>query len=264
MTDQLVRGTDITFSIGTTRIVGPVDFHLSAGELVALVGPNGAGKSTLLASMAGDHHIGGHLEIAGSPIADLKPAELARLRAVLPQNPTISFPFRVHEVVRMGRTPWLSSSGTDDEAIVSEAMHATDVMHLSDRILSTLSGGEQARVALARILAQTTPILMLDEPTAALDIHHQEHTFELLRDRVDRGAAVVAVVHDLELAAAYSDRIVVLDAGRVAMDGPPEVALDAAVLSAVYQHDIEVIAHPRLGFPLVIPARRQKRIERCA
>lgn len=256
MTGPLVRATDLEFSIGNVRIIGPVDFRLDPGELVALVGPNGAGKSTLLASLAGDHRVRGDLEVAGKPISALNPGELARLRAVLPQNPTISFPFRVHEVVRMGRTPWSSSSDTDESTIVADAMAATDVEHLANRILSSLSGGEQARVALARILAQKTPILMLDEPTAALDIHHQEHTFELLRDRVDHGDAVVAVVHDLELAAAYADRIVLLDHGRVAIDGPPETALDATVLSEVYRHDIEVITHPRLGFPLVVPARR--------
>lgn len=257
MTDSLLRASALEFSTNGLRIVGPVDFHLESGELVALVGPNGAGKSTLLASLAGDHPIHGHLAIAGTPITDLDPCQLARTRAVLPQNPTISFPFRVHEVVRMGRTPWLSGSSTDDARVVADAMAATDVERLADRVLSSLSGGEQARVALARILAQTTPILMLDEPTAALDIHHQEHTFELLRDRVDQGDAVVAVVHDLELAAAYADRIVLLDGGRIVMDGPPGVALDAAVLSAVYRHDIEVISHPQLGFPLVVPARRQ-------
>lgn len=257
MTRPLIDAKDLEFWINEVRIVGPVDLRLDAGELVALVGPNGAGKSTLLACLAGDVHIRGDLRIQGSPITELNPGRLARLRAVLPQNPTISFPFRVHEVVRMGRTPWSTSRGSDDDRIVLDAMAATDVGHLAGRILSSLSGGEQARVSLARILAQETPILMLDEPTAALDIHHQEHTFELLRDRVDQGAAVIAVVHDLELAAAYADRVVLLDDGRVVMDGPPRTALDAAVLSEVYGHEIEVIDHPGLGFPLVIPTRRR-------
>jgi iron complex transport system ATP-binding protein len=228
-----------------------------AGELVALVGPNGAGKTTLLAALAGDvGRAAGRVEVDGAALEGWTPLDLARRRAVLPQQVQLGFPFLVEEVVAMGRSPW---AGTDaearDAAAVAAALQEADVAHLVGRRFPTLSGGERARVALARVLAQSTQLVLLDEPTAALDVHHQEVVLAALRRRVDGGAGVVVVLHDLDLAAAHADRVVVVARGRVAADGPPAAVLTGPRLSDVYAHPIEVLPHPRTGAPLVVPAR---------
>ncbi|HTO01188.1 MAG TPA: heme ABC transporter ATP-binding protein [Microthrixaceae bacterium] len=242
--------------VGERRIIGPLDFSVSSGEIVSIVGPNGVGKSTLLAALSGDMKFAGSVTLLGQPIQGLSATELAKLRAVLLQDSSVSFPFRVGEVVEMGRAPWRRSDRAEnDRDVVAKAMVSCDIAHLADRNIQMLSGGERARVALARTIAQETPVLLLDEPTAALDVHHQERTFELLRERAAHGVAVVVVVHDLGLAAAHSDRVVVLSDGLVAAEGAPETALDSEVLSRVYGHDVIVINHPQSPTPLVVPVR---------
>jgi iron complex transport system ATP-binding protein len=168
----------------------------------------------------------------------------------------MSFPFEVRAIVQMGRSPWAGSAAEDDDdSIVEAAMAEADVLDLADRRFPTLSGGEKARVALARVLAQGTQLLLLDEPTAALDLHHQEHVLTVARARVAAGLGAVVVLHDLGLAAAFADRVVVLSDGRVVADGPPVDVCTAALLSDVYRHEVEVLPHPRTGTPLVLPLR---------
>jgi iron complex transport system ATP-binding protein len=175
---------------------------------------------------------------------------------VLLQRIEISFPFTVGDVVRMGRSPWSGTNAEDDDdEAVAAAMAQTDVAHLAAREYPSLSGGERARAALARVLAQRTGILLLDEPTAALDLHHQELVMQVARDRSAGGAAVVVVAHDLGMAAAWADRVVILDRGTVAGDGPPGEVLSEALLGRVYHHDVEVIPHPRTGLPIIVPRR---------
>jgi iron complex transport system ATP-binding protein len=176
---------------------------------------------------------------------------------VLPQSTNLSFPFTVEEVVRMGRAPWTGARPEEDEAAVTEAMAATEVTAFAARPFSALSGGERARVALARVLAQRAPLLMLDEPTAALDLRHQELVLRLCRERARAGDAVVVVLHDLGLAAAYAHRVAVLRAGRVAADGPPEEIFTGSLLSEVYDQPVEVLPHPRTGAVLVLPVRER-------
>ncbi|MET7640848.1 heme ABC transporter ATP-binding protein [Streptomyces sp. NPDC005438] len=246
-----------TVRLGGRAVLDGVDLTLVPGEVLALVGPNGAGKSTLLAALAADTPVnGGSVHVAGRPAGEWTARELATRRAVLPQTATLAFPFTVEEVVRMGRAPW---SGTvredDDEAAVAEAMAATEVADFAARPFSSLSGGEAARVALARVLAQRTPVLLLDEPTAALDLRHQELVLRLCRERATEGDAVAVVLHDLALAAAYAHRVALLDAGRLTVAGPPGEVLDPGVLSRVYQHPVEVVRHPRTGARLVLPVR---------
>ncbi|MBO7938357.1 heme ABC transporter ATP-binding protein [Streptomyces sp. S9] len=245
--------------LGGRDVLCGVDVRVRAGEVLALVGPNGAGKSTLLAALAADlPAAAGTVRIHGRPAAGWSAPELALRRAVLPQAAVLSFPFTVADVVRMGRAPH-DSSPAEDEAVIAEAMAATEVTRFAARPFSALSGGERARVALARVLAQRAPLLLLDEPTAALDLKHQELVLRLCRERAREGDAVVVVLHDLGLAAAYAHRVAVLHEGRVAADGPPAEVFTGRLLSEVYDQPVEVLPHPRTGALLVTPERDLER-----
>ena len=252
-----MRATDITVERGGRTVLDGVNIDVRAGEVLALVGPNGAGKSTLLAALSGDQPVlAGTVELDGKPLTAWTTAEMSRRRAVLPQQHTVGFSFTARQVVRMGRAPWQRTpQSADDEKLIDECLDKCDVQHLADRPFSVLSGGERARVALARVLAQSTETVLLDEPTAALDLGHQEAVMQIARDRAADGAAVVVVLHDLGLAAAYSDRICVVENGRSAADGPPAEVLTEELLTRVYGHPVEVFAHPRSGATLVLPLR---------
>ncbi len=253
----VVRAHDVGVRIGAEQILDSVDLTVRVGELVALVGPNGAGKSTLLSVLAGDTTPErGTVVLDGADIGSWTHTELAMRRGVLPQQLTMAFPFTVRQTVEMGRAPWLGTPAEgDDEREIASAMEATDVAHLADRAFTSLSGGERARAGLARVIAQDTRLLLLDEPTAALDVRHQEQVLELVRARAREGAAAVVVLHDLGVAAAHADRVVVLTDGRPRADGDPDHVLTPGLLSDVYQHPIEVVRHPRTGALVVLPVR---------
>ncbi|MGO4105276.1 heme ABC transporter ATP-binding protein [Leifsonia sp. YAF41] len=248
----------VTVEIDGRRIIDAVSFTARAGEVHALIGPNGAGKSTLLGVIAGDQAASaGGVRINGLPLEEVSLRELARQRAVLLQDHTVFFGFTVRQVVEMGRAPWArTSQEDDDDSLVTAALSAADVRHLEHRRIPSLSGGERARAAFARVLAQNTGILLLDEPTAALDLGHQEAVLQVARDRARAGHAVVVVLHDLTLAAAWSDRITLLEQGRVVASGTPDEVLTAERISAVYRHPVEVIRHPSSDALLVVPVRR--------
>ncbi|HEX7739340.1 MAG TPA: heme ABC transporter ATP-binding protein [Marmoricola sp.] len=250
-----VRGVSLT--LDGQPVLRDVDLVIGPGELVALVGPNGAGKSSLLGVVVGDHRPDtGTVEFAGAPLAGLGAREAARQRSVLLQETRLAFGFRVEDVVRMGRTPWHRTPAEDsDDEMVATAMLRADVADLADRLFPTLSGGEKARVSFARVLAQATPLVLLDEPTAALDIRHQEQVLGVARSLADAGAAVGVVLHDLTLAAAWADRICVLSEGRVAADGAPVDVLVPDLLAEVYRHPVDVIVHD--GRPIVVPSRKE-------
>lgn len=237
-----------------------IDVSLEArpGEVHTLVGPNGAGKSTLLSVLSGDiTPDSGRVLVENRLLGAWSLRELARRRAVLLQQNAVFFPFTVREVVDMGRSPWVGTpQSDDDEPAVAEALAATSTLGFVDRHVPTLSGGERARVAFARVLAQRTGILLLDEPTAALDLRHQEQVLGVARARARGGDAVVVVLHDLTLAAAYSDAVTVLHAGRSAATGVPADVLTPELLSRVYEHEIEVLRHPATGAPIIQPVRR--------
>ncbi|MFJ8857157.1 heme ABC transporter ATP-binding protein [Streptomyces sp. NPDC102451] len=243
--------------LGRRPVLDSVELTVRAGEVLALVGPNGAGKSTLLSALAADLPVdSGEVRIDGRPASGWSAPELALRRAVLPQSAALAFPFPVEDVVRMGRAPWAGTAREDeDDAAVAGAMAATEVTEFAARPFSALSGGERARVALARVLAQRAPLLLLDEPTAALDLRHQELVLRICRERAAAGDAVVVVLHDLGLAAAYADRAVVLHGGRVAVAGPPAEVFTDTLLGEVYRQPVEVFPHPRTGVPLVVPHR---------
>jgi iron complex transport system ATP-binding protein len=263
-TPAVQRGAElraVTVEVAGRRILDRVDLQVGPGELVALIGPNGAGKSTALSVLAGDlPPTAGTALIDGVEAHRLRPIELGRRRAVLLQQKGVSFSYPVREVVAMGRTPWARTpeASRDDERI-ADALARTGVEHLVDRDVTTLSGGELARVSLARVLAQDCPIVLLDEPTDALDLGHREQVLSLAAELARGGGAVLAVLHDLDLAAAYADRVVLLHDGRVVAEGRPEEVLTASRIGDVYDHPVEVVPHPSSGVPLVLPVRPPSR-----
>lgn len=252
------RGVDADRS--GRRILTGIDLDVAAGQVLALVGPNGAGKSTLLSVLTGElGFTSGSVELHGRRLSSWSDMELARRRAVLPQQHTVGFSFTAEQVVRMGRAPWgRTARADDDDDAVTEAMAECDVTAFADRPFVSLSGGERARVSLARVLAQRTTTLLLDEPTAALDLGHQETVMSVARARARAGDAVVVVLHDLALAAAYADRIAVLSGGSVEVVGPPRAVFRAELLTRVYGHPVDVFDHPRTGELIVLPLRSKQ------
>lgn len=247
----------VTLHYGASPVLRDVDLDVRAGEVLALVGPNGAGKSTLVAVLAGDlAPSSGRVAVDGAELSEWSTVELALRRAVLLQQVNLSFPFTVQQVVRMGRAPWTGlAAAADDDLVTLAAMRETDVEQFASRVYMSLSGGERSRAALARVLAQQAPVLLLDEPTAALDIRHQEQVLGLARQRAAAGDGVVVVMHDLALAAAHADRVVILHDGSIRAQGPPEAVMTSELLSEVYECPIEVVAHPRTGALVVMPRR---------
>lgn len=236
-------------------VLDGVDLDVVEGQVLALVGPNGAGKSTLLGVLAGDRHPDtGVVEVGGRDIRTMNQLELARLRSVLAQDNAVSFSFLVREIVEMGRSPWARTPEAEaDDAAVAAALLQTDVVALAGRRFSTLSGGERARVSLARVLAQSTRTVLLDEPTAALDLRHQEDVMRNARRLADEGCAVVVVLHDLSLAGAWADRVGMLAGGRLASIGTPTEVLTAERVSEVYGLEVEILL--QRGRPVVLPVR---------
>ena len=246
MTPVVARG--VGYDAGQRTILDRIDLDLVAGSLDVLVGPNGAGKSTLVRLLAGDARATrGEVLVRGRPIADFKPLDLALIRAVLPQRTRIEFALSVRQVVEFGRyarSQRRKASGRDDSEAVEKALSDTETTALADLSFPALSVGEQALVMIARTLAQETPVLFLDEPTAYLDIRHQHQVMVLLRERARRGVAVMAVLHDLNLATGYADRIGILAGGRMRALGSPNEILQPALLSEVYRYPIQVLDHP--------------------
>ncbi len=253
----LIEARGVSARLGPFPVLTGIDLRARAGELVALVGPNGAGKSTLLHVLAGDiAPTAGDVLLDGRPLASFRRIEAARRRGVLPQQFNVAFPFTVTEVVRMARAPWQSTDEHDrDDEAVDTAIEEAGITHLATREFTSLSGGERARVAFARLLAQRPTLMLLDEPTASLDIHYQEALLQVVRARIAGGCGAVVVMHDLGLAAAYADRVALLSRGTLAADGAPAEVLRPALLSEVYRHELAVIAHPNTATPIVVPAR---------
>ena len=239
-------------------IVKSVSLEVFPGEVLALVGPNGAGKSSILSLLAGDSEATtGRAMLGDKDVTKYRPDEAARLRAVLLQANQVSFPFSVEEVVEMGRAPWARTPQiADDDDAIEEALRLADVGHLSERVFTQLSGGERARVSLARVLAQRTPLVLLDEPTAALDLKHQESVMETLRGLANQGRAVVVVIHDLSVAAGYADRVAMVVEGKLEAIGSPSEVIVAERVSRVYgvEVDIEQVGNPPR--PVVLPRRK--------
>jgi len=241
---------------GQTILEG-VSFRVEAGEMVGIIGPNGAGKSTLLGLLSGvERPDGGDALLRGRSVSAYGRRELARLMAVLQQGGLPPTAFTVREVVEMGRFPfqnWLGDEASDSHEVIERALAAMRLTALADRQLRRLSGGERQRVALAKVMAQQPQLVLLDEPTTYLDIGYQMQLLDTVRawQRQD-GLTVVAVLHDLNLAAQYCDRLVVLHQGAVAASGRPEQVLTPDLLRQVYDADADVMQHPQTGRPQVL------------
>jgi iron complex transport system ATP-binding protein len=248
---------DIHITLGGREVVKGVSLTVDGGSLCALVGPNGCGKSTLLSALSGVRRpASGTVRINGHEIGAIGHRDLARERSLVTQTNRTDTPFTVAEVVQMGRFPWLRTpQAVQSPQIIADAIAECDLGDILDRPFSQLSGGQQARVSLGRALAQQAPVMLLDEPTAALDIHHQEAVLDILRRQRDQGTAVLIVVHDLSLAAAYADQVAVMKQGRLVAHGPTPEVMTADLLSHTYDHPVETWPHPETGQLLILPRR---------
>lgn len=249
-----ISARDLTLSFGGgVPVLNQVDIDLEPGVLTALIGPNGAGKSSLFGVLCGDTRPDcGQVLLDGRDVLSYTPKQLARRRAVLPQDHSIRFSYSVEEIVRLARLSHPVDVGADEQ-IISAALTDVEMDEMRNRDVQTLSGGEMGRAAFARVLAQTTPLVLLDEPTAALDLRHQELVLRRAQRLRSDGACVVVVLHDLNLAAAYADRVVLLSQGRIVADGPPRRVLTAKNIEDVYRQPVLIVEHPTRGCPLIVP-----------
>ena len=241
---------------GERQVLRGLDLEVAQGTLTALAGPNGVGKSTLLRAVAGAlRPTEGAIRVMGTDIYGIGGRERARLVAMVPQNPELPRGTTALEVTLMGRNPhlgllaWESAADVD---IALAALEMTDAEELAERPVHELSGGERQRVAVAMALAQETPVMLLDEPTANLDLAYQPVVMRLLRELASRGKTVVAAVHDLTLAGQFCDRVALVGEGRVVASGPPESTLTPEVIRRVYGADTLVLEHPETGKPIVV------------
>jgi iron complex transport system ATP-binding protein len=255
-----VRG--VTVELGDRAVVDAVDVSVADGEWLALIGPNGAGKTTLLRAVARLLPFSGEIVLDGRSVRELSRAELARLVAVVPQEPSTPPWMTVAEYALLGRTPHLgplAKEGVRDRDAAARSLARLDLLPFADRRLGTLSGGEKQRVVVARALAQEARIVLLDEPTAALDIGHQQQALELLDGlRAESGLTLVAAMHDLTLAAQYADRMVLLDGGTVVADGSPADVLTEALIAEHYGAAIDVVP---VGDRFAVVPRRARRVD---
>jgi len=254
----MLRVENLSVAYAERQVLKDVSLDVQNGEVLALIGPNGAGKSTLMRAVSGVIPLqGGRLRTDGLDLAALPSLQRARHLAVVPQAAALPPAFTVWETVLMGRTPYLNFLGQvsrQDEEISRNALARVDALGLAERRIGELSGGEQQRVLLARALAQSTPILLLDEPTAHLDLQYQVSLLELVRGLAQRDdTAVLIAMHDLNLAARYADRLALLSEGSIKAMGTPRQVLRPDLISKVYHLPVQVVPHPFLDTLLVLP-----------
>ncbi|MCB9435587.1 MAG: heme ABC transporter ATP-binding protein [Anaerolineales bacterium] len=251
----MLSAQNLSYRIGKSILVDSVNLELNKGEVVALVGANGAGKTTLLRLLSGElEPTQGVIYLDGQPLYQLSPRQLARKRAVMRQHIFLNFDFTAYDVVMMGRHPHIRTVATHKDHQIADAMlQRTETDPLRDQLYATLSGGEKSRVTLARVLAQETPILLLDEPTSTMDLRHQQMTMRLARNLADQGGTVLAVLHDLNLAAMYADRIGMMIKGQLVAIDTPQQVLTTQHIEAVFNLTVRILEHPDHHCPLVVP-----------
>ncbi len=252
----------LNVSYNSCHVLHDVSLDVHSGEIDALIGPNGAGKSTLVRAVSGVIPVeSGHIRTNGDNFAVLPSMRRAKYLAVVPQAVSLPPAFTVWETVLMGRTPYLGFLGqfsSFDEEIARRSLERVHALELADRRAGELSGGEAQRVLLARALCQSTPILLLDEPTAHLDLQYQVSLLDLVRELAHRDKlAVLIALHDLNLAARYADRVALMVAGQIRAIGTPQQVITSELISQAYSWPVQVVKHPFLDAPLVIPEGRE-------
>ena len=241
---SMITATNLSVSIKGAQLLDGIDLHVERGEWLSIIGPNGAGKSTLLRALAGVVPCDGAVTIDGAPLAGYSPRSLARKIAWVPQTPTIPPGMRVVDYVLLGRTPHLhplAAESSTDRELVAQVLDDLDLTGLADRAVESLSGGERQRTVIARALAQEAPIMLLDEPTTALDLGHQQDALDLLTGlRMARDRTIISTMHDLTLAGAYADRLMLLAEGRVVDSGAAAKVLTVDNIATHYRAEVTI------------------------
>lgn len=257
----MLKIQSLSVSYHDHRVLHDVSFDVNSGEVLALIGPNGAGKSTIIRAASGVIPSTGHIRTNGDDFQTLSPLQRARYLAVVPQAISLPPAFTVWETVLMGRTPYLGFLGhasTHDEELARQALSRVNALEFAERRVGELSGGEAQRILLARALCQSTPILLLDEPTAHLDLQYQVSLLELIHELAHKeNLAVMVALHDLNLAAHFADRVALLVGGHLKAIGTPREVLTSELISQAYCLPVQVVEHPFLGGPLVLPEKMQ-------
>lgn len=256
--DTALLVKDLNHSYGDAPVLKHLDFAVQKGKFFVVIGPNGSGKTTLMKILAGIlEPVSGRMELLGRPFYQYSRKSLARTVAFVPQTVPVDFPFTVTELVLMGRTPYLGILGLERERdleIARRAIAFTGVEHLAHRKLDQLSGGERQRVFVARAVCQEPQVILLDEPTASLDLAHQVRLMDLMEKlKQEKGVTVVMVSHDVNLAAMYGDALLLLNRGRIVRLGPPEKVITFQILEEVYGCALLVDQSPLGDFPRVTP-----------
>lgn len=270
----MLEAKNLNFSIAGTKIIKGVSLSLVPGEFLIIIGSNGAGKSSLLSLLTGERKPdSGEITLNKQRMDAIPLSDLAIIRAVLPQSSSLNFAFTVQEVVMMGRSPHKGAGYVKDQQLVEQALSIVDALHLKNRMYTTLSGGESQRVQLARVIVQilekqtdsngkiveTARYLLLDEPTSALDLAHQHNTLKVAKELAqNENIAVVAVLHDLNLAALYADKIAMMKQGEIIKMGTPDDVLQEALIQQAFDIQVKVMPHPvHQNCPLVIAQAHQ-------
>jgi iron complex transport system ATP-binding protein len=253
----MLKIQSLSVSYGARQILHNISLEVQSGEVLALIGPNGAGKSTLIRAASGVIPYTGHIRTNGDDFASLSTLQRARIVATVPQAVSMPPAFTVWETVLLGRTPYLGFLGQpskNDEEIARQSLQRVSALPFIDRRVGELSGGEQQRILLARALCQSTPILLLDEPTTHLDLQYQVSLLELISELAHKDKlAVLVALHDLNLAAHYADRIALMVAGNIKAMGTPKEVLLPELIAEAYCLPVQVLKHPFLDIPLVLP-----------
>lgn len=255
----MLEARQLSLSIADFKLLQDVDLQVRPGEVTAIIGPNGAGKTSLLRLLCGEIKPScGEVIFNGLSLDQWQPKQLARILGVLPQGSALNFPFTAREVVMMGRIPHATGL-TRDAEIVDSALELVGGSYLDKRSYTQMSGGEKQRVQLARVLAQIWEpdesgdrVLILDEPTSAFDLAHQQLTLDIVKSLVQQGVGVLLVVHDLNLAASCADQLVMLSCGRLVAKGSPEAVLSTESIEQVFNVSVSMGVHPKTGSPMVI------------
>jgi iron complex transport system ATP-binding protein len=252
-----IRLHEVTYTPNNTLILKDVSLDVTPGQCIGILGPNGAGKSTLLRIIAAVLSAStGTVLLDGLLVGHWPARERARRLAFVPQRTSQTLPFRVRELVLMGRAPYLhrwQQEGEVDWQVVDQALRLTDAMHLAERDVTTLSGGEMQRVTLARALAQQPRFLLLDEPTASLDLRHQAELFDVVTTLTQQGVTVLAALHDINLAATYCSTVILLSEGSVTAAGRPAEVLTPQTLRSVFAVEVFLSTNPVTGAPYIVP-----------